>query len=128
MKTAHHRARATLLLGLALLLAGCTSTRFPGDRPSAVITVNNEHSSLNHITIYLVPALGTPERLGTVDLNKSRDFTVRRAQISGTYRLWARSGTRRGFYSPEFSMAERDVLEWDLRMNQVFLLGTTDGG
>ena len=69
----------------------------------------------------------SPARLGTVDLNRSQNFTIRRGQLSGTYRLWARQGTRKGLYSPEFSLAESDVLEWDLHMNHVFLLGTTAG-
>ncbi|UCC24379.1 MAG: hypothetical protein JSU98_11650 [Gemmatimonadales bacterium] len=128
MNAPGHNLRVALLTGLAVLISGCATNRFPGQSPSAIITVNNEHSVLNHVTVYLVPSLGTPVRLGTVDLNDSRNFTIRRGQLSGTYRLWARQGAREGFYSPEFTLAERDVVEWDLRMNHVFLLGTTDGG
>jgi hypothetical protein len=79
------------------------------------------------LTVYLAPALGTSVRLGTVDLNKTRQFRIRRGQLAGTYRLWARPLSGRGFYSPEFTLAEGDVVEWDLRMNQVFLVGTTGG-
>jgi hypothetical protein len=127
MKKLVHALRLPLAGAMAVLSIGCATPRYPGQSPSAIITVNNERTTLNHLTIYLVPSLGTPERLGTVDLNRSRNFTIRRGQLSGTYRLWARQGTRKGFYSPEFSLAESDVLEWDLHMNHVFLLGTTAG-
>ena len=122
------RPSTLVLTGLMLAWAGCASPRYPGQTPSAIITVNNEHAAMSHLTVYLVPSLGTPVRLGTVDLNRSRSFTIRRQQLSGTYRLWARLGGRRSLYSPEFTLSESDVLEWDLRMNQVFLLGTREGG
>jgi hypothetical protein len=127
MRILRLRLPAVVLAGL-VLLAACASPRYPGRTPSAVITVNNEHAAMNHLTAYLVPNLGTPVRLGTVDLNRSRDFTIRRVQLAGTYRLWARLGGRRGVYSPEFTLTESDVVEWDLRINQVFLLGSRDGG
>jgi len=88
-----------------------------------MIRVNNEHSAMAHLTVYIVPALGAPVRLGTVELNRSRTFSLRRDQVSGSYRLWARAEGRDGFYSPEFNLSDGEVWEWDLRMNQVFRTG-----
>ena len=76
MKTLIHSLRLPLVGALAVLSIGCATPRYPGQSPSAIITVNNERTTLNHLTIYLVPSLGTPERLGTVDLNRSRNFTI----------------------------------------------------
>lgn len=124
------RSRIVVLLALAVAAAasGCASASFPGRGPAAVLRVNNEHSALAYLTIYLVPALGTPVRLGTVDLNRSRDVTLRRDQVSGTYRLWARPEGRDGFYSQEFNLREGEIWEWDLRSNQVFRTGTMSSG
>lgn len=116
-------ARWVVTLVLAVGLWGCATSSYPGQGPSAVIRVNNEHSNLAHVTVYLVPSLGTPERLGNVEVNRVRAFTIKRSQLAGTYRMWARPEGRRAFYSPEFNMSRGDVMEWDLRMNQVFLTG-----
>lgn len=122
--------RLPLLVAMALAVAasGCVSASYPGRGPAAVLRVNNEHSALAHLTIYLVPALGSPVRLGTVDLNRTREFTLRRDQVSGTYRLWARPEGRDGFYSREFNLREGEIWEWDLRANQVFRTGTMSSG
>lgn len=118
----------TALALTAIAIAGCSASRYyPGQEPMAIINVNNEHAAMATLTVYLEPALGTAVRLGTVDLNSTRQFRIRRGQLAGTYRLWGRPLSGRGFYSPEFTLAEGDVLEWDLRMNQVFLVGSTGG-
>lgn len=120
--------RNTALLTTLVLMAGCASAPFPGQTPSARILVNNEHSDVASLTVHLVPSLGNTHRLGTVDLNRTKDFTVRRNALTGSYRLWARPMGGQGFYSPEFTLHRGDVVEWDLRMNQVFRLGNTSEG
>jgi len=123
------RALRSLLLIPVLVawISACASSRFPGQGPSALVRVNNEHSTLSHLTIYLVPSLGTPVRLGTVESNRTRDFRIRRGQLTGNYRLWARVEGGNSFYSPEFTLSDRDVWEWDLRMNQLFRTGVLTG-
>lgn len=115
-------------LALAAGLGGCASSSYPGSAPAATIRVNNEHSNVPFMTVYLVPSLGTPDRLGTVGVNRSGEFKIKRTQLAGTYRLWARPEGRRGFYSPEFNLASGDILEWDVRMNHVFYKGTVEIG
>lgn len=115
-------------LALVLGLGGCASSSYPGSGPAAMIRVNNEQSNVPFMTVYLVPSMGTPDRLGTVGMNQSEDFRVQRTQLAGTYRLWARPEGRRSFYSPEFNLARGDILEWDVRMNHVFYKGTVEIG
>ncbi len=115
--------RGTLVACLTVLLAACATTSFPGEsRASARIVINNEHSPVER-TIHLVPSLGNAKRLGRVPHNDSGSFDIPE-QVGGTYRLWSRTSGDRGFYSPEFTLEDGYVVEWDMRLNRVIRIGT----
>jgi len=115
--------RGAFVAGLAILLAGCATTSFPGEsRASARIVINNEHSPVER-TIHLVPSLGNTKRLGRVQHNDSDSFDIPE-RVGGTYRLWSRTSGDRGFYSPEFTLEDGYVVEWDMRLNRVIRIGT----
>ena len=115
--------RGALVACVAVLVAACATTSFPGEsRATARIVINNEHSPVER-TIHLVPALGNAQRLGRVHHNDSGSFDIDR-QVAGTYRLWSRTSGDQGFYSPEFTLEDGYVVEWDLRLNRVIRIGT----
>ncbi len=122
----------TLRLAAAVLFAAslpscATTARYPGDRQANAVTivVNNKSSTLSSMTVHLLTPDGVRQRLGTVNLNESRSFTVQRAYISGTYRLMAEPLGQRDLYSHEFTLSEGDLVEWNLKQNYVQLRGTT---
>lgn len=120
--------RVAVVTLFAVGLASCASTaRYPGDRQAdaATIVVNNKSSTLSSMTVHLLTPDGVRQRLGTVNLNESRSFTVHRANLSGTYRLMAEPLGQRDLYSHEFALSEGDLVEWNLKQNYVQLRGTT---
>lgn len=118
----------TTAVAALFTLVGCASTLdAPGESddgtPAARIIVDNAQSGYATLTVELVPPTGIERRLGTVDLNQSGRFTVRRVGLSGQYRLRADPLGSPEFLSPMFTLADGDVVEWDLNLNQI-LYGT----
>jgi acyl-CoA synthetase (AMP-forming)/AMP-acid ligase II len=64
--------------------AGAGAVAEPGDH---IITVHNDHGSFTEVTVYIVPAAGIQQALGTVPANETRSFTFSGAR--GQYRLLA---------------------------------------
>jgi hypothetical protein len=123
------RMFATPLLAVAVV--GCSSKAvYPGDRVSdtAVIMVNNTNTVLSQMTVHLIAPGGERKRLGNVNLNESRSFTIRRANLSGTYRLLAEPLGHREITSHSFALSEGDAVEWNLRQNFVQYRGSLKGG
>jgi hypothetical protein len=120
------RVARLLLIPAVFLASGCaTQAAYPGDRSShsAVVVVNNTNTSLSSITVWLLAPGGERQKLGTVNLNETRSFPVRRAAVAGTYRLRAEPLGDRDFTSNSFSLRDGDTVEWNLRRNYVQFRG-----
>lgn len=126
------RSRFTLaLVGvLALALAACSSTRFPGDRTSrqATIVVDNSDGQYGAMTVHLVARAGQRQRLGIVTLNSTEEFSVNHPSGSPRYQLLAAMDGGYTMNSPGFVLTEGDVIRWNLRLNQIVFVGRESGG
>jgi hypothetical protein len=129
--TRNHRRHSSplrfLLAFLALggLLACASSTPYPGSVPRTALIIDNTTSALTSMSVHLLTPEGGRVALGTVKLNESRTFTLRRSLRAGSYRLEAR-GTRK-VVSSEFRLDAGDLIEWDLRRNRVRFQGHDSG-
>lgn len=122
----------TTAVAVLFTLSGCASTLDPPgesrDTPTARIVVDNVRSGYATLTVEIVPSTGAERRLGTVDLNQSRRFTVSGTGVGGQVRLRADPLGGPEFLSPTFTLADGDLVEWDLHLNQILYGGDAGSG
>jgi hypothetical protein len=120
------------LLGLAMVLvsAGCSATRFPGDRSArqATVIVDNSDGQYGAMTVHLVAQGGQRQRLGIVTLKSVEEFSVNHPSTSPRYQLLAAMDGGYNMNSPAFVLTEGDVIRWDMRLNQIQFVGRESGG
>ena len=128
----------TTLVALALVaVTGCARTPeaeapYETDaRPQhAVIEVDNTDTAVGEMTVYLVPGDGVTKRLGTVTLDERATFEVTDANWGAQFALVADLAGTPQIVSRSFTLTRGDLLEWDLRLNNLHFMGsvTTGGG
>lgn len=116
---------------VAWLVAGLSScagtTEMPGSTPEARIVVDNTRAGVTGRTVYLVSPGRQPIRLGDLELNRKKEFTVRQRGLLGRYRLILGTPRRVRMASRWFDLNEGDRVEWDLDDNQVLFQGNVSG-
>jgi hypothetical protein len=95
--------------------AGAGAVAEPGDH---IITVHNDHGSFTEVTVYIVPAAGIQQALGTVPANETRSFTFSGAR--GQYRLLARRPLGDG-RTDTFNMPASGHAEWRTSQSRVLV-------
>lgn len=116
-----------LAFATGLTAAACSGNPDPAmaglDGDGSYVVVDNTNTTLGTATIYLIPTNGIRERLGTVTMNEEKAFEVQRS-VGLEYRLLAEHGVDE-FASRPFTLAEGDVVEWNLDLNQIQYRGVT---
>ncbi|MBT8403471.1 MAG: hypothetical protein KJP18_06420 [Gemmatimonadetes bacterium] len=116
---------AAALIAAAVLTACASNPQYPGNRETyqAQVEIDNGNSSLSNFTVHLVSANGPRQRLGNVNLNETRSFSVSYPSSGGRYQLMATLISGYELFSPAFTLTEGDMIVWNLQRNRVFFAG-----
>lgn len=122
---------AALLMAFAM--AGCAANREgEGDTPREVlrVVVQNENTLTQQPRINLLAADGGGISIlvGRLTSFGTETFTVRRADLRGSYRLQAQATGGRTLVSPTFGIRGNQQVNWDLRTNTVLVRNLDDSG
>ncbi len=118
-------AREGVMAGALLLgLTGCgifpeQRPPFPGQEPSASISVDGTESRFLGMTIYINSTAGFRQRLGTLSVG-GRDQFIFRNLRPGSHWLEGRAQGTDQIRSRDFILRDGDSIEWDLGTNDIF--------
>ena len=117
---APHRHPLLLLFAVCVfvLAVGCASARPDLDQADdLVITVLNDLTPPTPVDVFITPADGEPQPLGTVDAAGRRALTFDAAIVATEYRLLARTEAGDTLSSPSFFLERPALIEWELAAN-----------
>ena len=126
--TRHWHRAARVRAGIALLLtsmgAACASaSQRSADTDPLEIRVRNNLIPPTTLTISLLPAVGTRSYVGVVSPSQTKTLEYDLAVPAGQYRLLAEATDGSAMASRQFVIPSDNGVEWDLSLNQVWVVG-----